>query len=1108
MEFSASQRQKANSLHGTAGPSNYRDASSLSNPRGTWKNLPTPIAAPSNTRNTRPRPAASPYDQISNGNSLRTNPNARRTLLDTPARPSLPQEPKHSKLDHAPSSTLAKRITNSSSTNNTRASIRHTGQSDPEVQIIDRPHGMKNGEDLGVPVPRPHPLSSSPDPMNLHPFQTFPSDPQYTDSRKGKGKDSSPTTQPYTAVVSDEVDDIEDFSSEAGNSQPSLPPKPQSQRAAIVTPIPEYIVRDTRKVFEDKVPFLDLRKQNALRGGAGVVKQMKPKKTTKVQHHRVFFVMTHTFNQSVPTSRSQLDHVTTSSTQFTSKELPRTKDPPLKLPLQAWAIGFKIFSAENGSEPPVFEYDPKTRRLNVAVPGQSPSFWFQQTNVFESVIVTNDEERSLKDNVVIQLETAKDCEVCENGNAIDEFVPGLSRGRGNLTFLFSTDEAKGWTQSIYQKLRLRLAEAASTHSTARPTGAIWGKVQQFAEMFQQQSRRSSNPRYEPMASTIKNASPVPDVFSSTINSGSCLAPEIKSANAEAGTSRRRSSRRSAAAVPQTPSESPPIADPEELILVYPPSGPGALNVMGSDLNRLRPHEFLNDTLIEFGLKLWLADLKEQNPDLAEQIHVFSSFFYKKLNNKKSLDEGYQSVKKWTSRVNIFSKKYIIVPINENLHWYLAIIYEPEYTLLPPLPQKEPSLSQRAKLRRKTATEPDVITATEPEAVPPQDLPALGTRSEPDAESASLHATCASTPSITQDEDMDDISPVEFTQSCSISGHLPPKLLRVSPSNSISTQGRSASVGKASGRSISVEAHVDLHLSTSSPCLEPMDVDVTVIDIDTIPEGTGPKDNLPSSNASTSTHVSEAPSVPSSKPPSRMGIPAAHFYGTSTRTKGKQKAVEPVVVPDSEEEDDRNEDEKHEREVDAMLDVQPSLATSNDPLTTWIFTLDSLGSRHPQAQKVLRYWLKAEAKDKQQLDEVRLAEVKLAQVPSQPNFADCGVYLLHFAKTFLANPVHYFNLVHQSKKIYPAEQRKLDWNEHVVQHSRKDLIERIQILSKEWKASRAAKEEDAKRKRESESEELGQADNDSDVEVDILEDTKVSESMLKSKEDRPLKRLRG
>jgi len=30
----------------------------------------------------------------------------------------------------------------------------------------------------------------------------------------------------------------------------------------------------------------------------------------------------------------------------------------------------------------------------------------------------------------------------------------------------------------------------------------------------------------------------------------------------------------------------------------------------------------------------------------------------------SLDQGYQSVKKWTSRVDIFSKKYIVVPINE------------------------------------------------------------------------------------------------------------------------------------------------------------------------------------------------------------------------------------------------------------------------------------------------------------------------------------------------------------------------------------------------------------------------------------------------------------
>jgi Ulp1 family protease len=36
----------------------------------------------------------------------------------------------------------------------------------------------------------------------------------------------------------------------------------------------------------------------------------------------------------------------------------------------------------------------------------------------------------------------------------------------------------------------------------------------------------------------------------------------------------------------------------------------------------------------------------------------------------SIDEGYQSVRKWTSRLDIFSKKFLIVPINEkyDLDW--------------------------------------------------------------------------------------------------------------------------------------------------------------------------------------------------------------------------------------------------------------------------------------------------------------------------------------------------------------------------------------------------------------------------------------------------------
>jgi hypothetical protein len=42
---------------------------------------------------------------------------------------------------------------------------------------------------------------------------------------------------------------------------------------------------------------------------------------------------------------------------------------------------------------------------------------------------------------------------------------------------------------------------------------------------------------------------------------------------------------------------------EYRILVYPPDAPGAVNITNADLKRLKPGEFLNDTLIEFGLKL-------------------------------------------------------------------------------------------------------------------------------------------------------------------------------------------------------------------------------------------------------------------------------------------------------------------------------------------------------------------------------------------------------------------------------------------------------------------------------------------------------------------------
>ncbi|KAI0311647.1 hypothetical protein OF83DRAFT_1068449, partial [Amylostereum chailletii] len=50
----------------------------------------------------------------------------------------------------------------------------------------------------------------------------------------------------------------------------------------------------------------------------------------------------------------------------------------------------------------------------------------------------------------------------------------------------------------------------------------------------------------------------------------------------------------------------------------------------NSVNRLQPGRYLNDELVNFGLQLWFTDLKEGNPELEEDIHVFSTFFFQNL----------------------------------------------------------------------------------------------------------------------------------------------------------------------------------------------------------------------------------------------------------------------------------------------------------------------------------------------------------------------------------------------------------------------------------------------------------------------------------------------
>ncbi|XP_072369677.1 sentrin-specific protease 7-like isoform X1 [Scyliorhinus torazame] len=124
---------------------------------------------------------------------------------------------------------------------------------------------------------------------------------------------------------------------------------------------------------------------------------------------------------------------------------------------------------------------------------------------------------------------------------------------------------------------------------------------------------------------------------------------------------------------------------QKIIVFPPPPTKGGLAVTTEDLECLEEGEFLNDVIIDFYLKYLL--LEKAPKELAEHTHIFSSFFYRRLTRKDNAGseeatnlsiqhKRHQRVRTWTRHVDIFTKDFVFVPVNEESHWYLAVICFP------------------------------------------------------------------------------------------------------------------------------------------------------------------------------------------------------------------------------------------------------------------------------------------------------------------------------------------------------------------------------------------------------------------------------------------------
>ncbi|MGB1601779.1 MAG: Ulp1 family isopeptidase, partial [Promethearchaeia archaeon] len=128
--------------------------------------------------------------------------------------------------------------------------------------------------------------------------------------------------------------------------------------------------------------------------------------------------------------------------------------------------------------------------------------------------------------------------------------------------------------------------------------------------------------------------------------------------------------------PPPPESNKNQGSPGDVLFVFPfhQQGADTVTVTRADLDTLQDEELLNDTIMDFYIKHIESNLDQETK---QQCHFFSTFFWKRLNQEKDARARHAGVAKWTRKVDIFSKRFLFVPICDSLHWTLAILCAPE-----------------------------------------------------------------------------------------------------------------------------------------------------------------------------------------------------------------------------------------------------------------------------------------------------------------------------------------------------------------------------------------------------------------------------------------------
>lgn len=86
-----------------------------------------------------------------------------------------------------------------------------------------------------------------------------------------------------------------------------------------------------------------------------------------------------------------------------------------------------------------------------------------------------------------------------------------------------------------------------------------------------------------------------------------------------------------------------------------------------------PPVWLNDEIINFYMEMLVE--RSNSDDSLPKVNCMKTFFYKRL-----CEAGYDSVKSWTKKTDIFEKDIILVPVHKGNHWVIVVIHKTNKTI--------------------------------------------------------------------------------------------------------------------------------------------------------------------------------------------------------------------------------------------------------------------------------------------------------------------------------------------------------------------------------------------------------------------------------------------